>query len=64
MEIITNVEDPGCLSRIPDTPFQGPGLKKAPDPGSRIRNTGFHIDYLNISVQVPSNKGVASFAQT
>jgi hypothetical protein len=39
--------DPGCSSRIPDTdadflPIQDPGVKKAPDPKSRIRirNTG------------------------
>jgi hypothetical protein len=34
--------DPGCSSRIPDPnsyflPIPDPGVKKAPDPGSRIR---------------------------
>jgi hypothetical protein len=42
--------DPGCSSRIPD-----PGVKKAPNPGSRIRirNTehkGFSSDFLTLSI--------------
>jgi hypothetical protein len=39
--------DPGCSSRIPDpdadflpSRIPDPGVKKAPNPGSRIRNTG------------------------
>ncbi len=48
--------DPGCLSRIPDPdpyflPILDPGVKKAPDPGSRMVNTGTYwrserIEYL------------------
>ncbi len=44
------VWDPGSgkkLFRIPD-----PGVKKAPDPGSRIRNTEI---FLNLTVQALEN---------
>jgi hypothetical protein len=40
----SGIRDPGSgknLFRIPD-----PGVKKAPDPGSRIRNTGWNISHL------------------
>ncbi len=52
--------DPGCSSRIPDpdTDFlpsriPDPGVKKAPNPGSRIRirNTGFPLQNLPDHVQ-------------
>ncbi len=43
--------DPGCSSRIPDPdadflPIPDSGVKKAPNPGSRIRNTGIRTVIL------------------
>jgi hypothetical protein len=40
--------DPGCSSRIPDPdadflPIPDPGVKKAPTPGFRIRNTEIRV---------------------
>jgi hypothetical protein len=58
--VFFSVADPGCLSRIPDPkkPIPDPGVKKAPDPRSRIRirNTGFfdtqpqHFDNFRLAI--------------
>jgi len=49
MHLGSGIRDPGSgknLFRIPD-----PGVKKAPDPGSRIRNTGHRNKKLILSCQ-------------
>jgi hypothetical protein len=58
--------DPGCSSRIPDldadflpSRIPDPGVKKVPNPGSRIRirNTGYDVEDFH-SVALTSSKKI------
>jgi hypothetical protein len=55
--------DPGCSSRIPDpdadflpSRIPDPGVKKAPNPGSRIRNTGYRATFSRRRPALPDPK--------